>query len=80
MVVRVRLVLQVLGICLVFLGVAASFSLRHQEMPLPMANVPPCQSHNLKLHAFLKAASEEVSLPLPDCRAFSVRDCNVSGL
>ena len=55
--------LQGLGVCLALLGlINVSVASRHLELPLPMANVAPCQARNLRLSSFLKAASEEVTI------------------
>jgi hypothetical protein len=36
------------------------FGARQLDVPLPVANGPPCQTHNLRLFSFLRAATEEV--------------------
>lgn len=50
---------KVLGVCLAVICMADLFGARQLDVPLPVANGPPCQTHNLRLFSFLRAATEE---------------------
>jgi len=49
-------------LCLILLLLHGAAEARHfsADLPLPVANTPPCQEHNLRLSAFLRSAMDEV--------------------